>query len=232
MPMIIAISGISGAGKTTLTRALAERFRSSHLCWDDFDSVSSHPHDYLQWHRNGRDYSAWDYQQLATALDALKRGAAIVHPVTQERLPPTKLVFFDAPLGRLHAQTARWIDLALHVSLPRDIALCRRLIRDYAATDGLSLDDLIDDLSFYADGGHELFDDTEPCPSPARWKGSSARCASWKARAAAEVARPAPLVSSRSSAPLRLRRHRSRRWRRNRGSCRSLPGSPRRGHSW
>lgn len=166
MPMIIAISGISGAGKTTLTRALVDRFSSSHLCWDDSDSVSSHPHDYLahdylEWHRNGRDYGAWDYRQLATALKALKRGAAIAHPVTQDRLLPTKLVFFDAPFGRLHAQTARWIDLALHVRLPRDVALCRRLVRDYAATDGLSLEDLIDDLSFYADGGHEMFDDKE-----------------------------------------------------------------------
>ncbi|WP_432283799.1 hypothetical protein SLT36_18130 [Aminobacter sp. BA135] len=40
MPMIIAISGISGAGKTTLTRALAERFHSCHL-WDDIDGISS-----------------------------------------------------------------------------------------------------------------------------------------------------------------------------------------------
>lgn len=160
MSRIIAISGISGAGKTTLTRALATRHHASHLSWDDFDGISVHPDDYLDWFQGGRDYSEWNYAELARMLRALKMSEATIHPVTSERVLPTALVFFEAPLGRLHGQTAGMIDLALHVSLPKDIALCRRLIRDYGAADELSLEDLMDELRFYAGDGHELFDDS------------------------------------------------------------------------
>lgn len=159
MSRIIAISGISGAGKTTLTRALASRHHASHLIWDDFDGISVHPDDYLDWFEGDRDYSEWNYAELAGMLRALKMSEATIHPITAERVLPTALVFFDAPLGRLHRQTAGMIDLAMHIRLPKDIALCRRLIRDYGAADELSLEDLIDELRFYAGDGHALFDD-------------------------------------------------------------------------
>lgn len=162
MSRIIAISGISGAGKSTLARALAERYDSSSLCWDDFDAVSSHPSDYLEWHHSGRDYARWNYPALEIVLRKLRDGEIGDHPVSGKSLPPTPLVFFDAPLGRLHKQTARWIDLACHLSIPADIALCRRLVRDYEKeADGqpAAVEDVLEELRFYAEEGSKLFDD-------------------------------------------------------------------------
>lgn len=162
MSRIIAISGISGAGKTTLTQALAARYDSSCICWDDFDTISSHPCDYLEWHRGGRDYAQWDYPHLETALRNLHEGQIAHHPVIGQAPRPTPLVFFDAPLGRLHLQTARWIDLTCHISVSPDIALCRRLVRDYenpADEEPPTVEDVIDELRFYADEGHVLFND-------------------------------------------------------------------------
>ncbi|HXW53424.1 MAG TPA: hypothetical protein VEL47_04880 [Myxococcota bacterium] len=43
MARIIGISGISGAGTTTTTKALAEALNATALYWDDFDDISSGP---------------------------------------------------------------------------------------------------------------------------------------------------------------------------------------------
>lgn len=160
-PKIVAISGMSGAGKSTLARSLATQYNSSYLGWDDFDTISKHPRDYLEWFRSGKDYTQWDYPELATTLCRLRMGETFKHPVIDQQLKPTALVFFDAPLGRLHPQTATWIDLVCHISVARDIMLCRRLIRDIEANqDTPELEDLLDELRFYAREGHLLFDDT------------------------------------------------------------------------
>lgn len=160
-PKIIAISGMSGAGKSTLAKSLATQYSSSYLGWDDFDSISKHPSDYLEWFQSGKDYTQWDYPELAATLCRLHKGETVNHPVIDQQLKPTALVFFDAPLGRLHPQTATWIDLVCHISLARDIMLCRRLVRNIEANEDASeLEDVLDELRFYAREGHLLFDDT------------------------------------------------------------------------
>ena len=72
---------------------------------------------------------------------------------------PTPLIIFDSPLGYLHQQTGKWIDLCCHIHLPLDISLCRRLIRDYEHETGAA-DEIVDELRFYLKDGRDLFDDT------------------------------------------------------------------------
>jgi len=50
MTYIIGISGISGAGKTTLTSALCKRLKATALYWDDYGGISQAPHDYVKWY--------------------------------------------------------------------------------------------------------------------------------------------------------------------------------------
>lgn len=157
---VIAISGNMGAGKTTLSRALASNLSCPLILWDDFDAISKSPEDYVDWYQRGRNYAEWDYPKLAEVLNTLKSGEKVVHPATNSTLTPAEYIIFDAPLGRLHQQTGVYIDTWIHIDVPLDISLCRWLIRDYRHTNTTS-EALLDELEFYLNQSRPLFDDTQ-----------------------------------------------------------------------
>jgi uridine kinase len=61
----------------------------------------------------------------------LKEGQKVICPVTKCELYPTKYILFDAPLGYCHKSTGQYIDFLICLDTPPDIALARRLIRNY-----------------------------------------------------------------------------------------------------
>ncbi|HEV8051451.1 MAG TPA: GNAT family N-acetyltransferase [Parachlamydiaceae bacterium] len=130
-PRIIGISGISGAGKTTLIKRLAEILQSTTIFWDDYDEISSGPQDYVEWFYSSKDYNDWIYPKLVDTLHQLKNGETIACPATKRNLAPTKYILFDAPLGYCHQGTGKYIDFLICLDTPLDIALARRSIRDY-----------------------------------------------------------------------------------------------------
>jgi uridine kinase len=42
---------------------------------------------------------------------------------------------FDAPLGRLHEQTGKYLDICIHIDAPLEVSLGRRLLRDFKEND-------------------------------------------------------------------------------------------------
>lgn len=157
-PTIIGISGVTGSGKTTLVNSLAKDLKATALYWDDFDDISSGPSDYVAWFHRGQDYNEWDYSALAEVLKTLKTNRSIFQPTLKKELQPTEYIFFDAPLGRLHQQTGKFIDLCIHIEVPLDISLCRRLIRDFKKANNTK-EELIDELEFYVSDSRPLFFD-------------------------------------------------------------------------
>ncbi|MGQ3887913.1 AAA family ATPase [Legionella sp. CNM-1927-20] len=160
MTHVIGISGNMGAGKTTLTLALAKSLGASYLLWDDFDEISISPSDYIDWYRRGQDYSEWDYHKLAQTLSCLKYSKSIIHPALNVVIKPTAFIVFDAPLGRFHQQTGVYIDTWVHITTPLDISLCRWLLRDYSHP-AKTKDELLNELKFYVEKSRPLFDDSE-----------------------------------------------------------------------
>ncbi|MBM3632348.1 MAG: uridine kinase [Alphaproteobacteria bacterium] len=157
--LIIGISGISGAGKTTVTQALSKVLNATAVFWDDFDEISTSPDDYVAWHNSGQGYETWDYPTLATTLDTLKKGNCVIHPVLNNELFPTKYIIFDAPLGRFHQQTGHFIDTWIHIDTPLDVALARRTLRDFKK-DPRTVNHVLEDLQYYLDHSRPLFFDT------------------------------------------------------------------------
>lgn len=146
---VIGISGASGMGKTTLTNALGQALHATKIFWDDYDEFSKEPDDYMKWYADGKDYSVWDYGILAQLLYSLKSGEAVICPATKQVLEPTEFIIFDAPLGYRHKQTAKYIDFLVFPNTPPDIALSRRLLRDFRKKESASIKDILDEIEFY-----------------------------------------------------------------------------------
>lgn len=157
-PIIIGISGVTGAGKTTLVKCLSKEFNATALYWDDFDDISISPSNYIEWYHRGQQYNEWNYTTLAEVLKALKVSKSTLHPTLKKELQPTEYIFFDSPLGRLHNQTGKYIDIWFHIEVPLDVSLCRRLIRDFKGNKKTKKK-LITELEFYLMKSRPLFFD-------------------------------------------------------------------------
>lgn len=158
MPTVIGISGISGAGTTTVTTALGEILKATTIFWDDFDEISQGPDDYVEWFHKSGNYADWYYPALEKTLQELKAGHSIYHPVLNHLLVARPIVVFDGSLGRKHESTARFVDFFIHLDTSMDVALARRLFRDYGKNKIKPIDGIIDELQWYLEEGRPLFD--------------------------------------------------------------------------
>jgi len=120
----IAISAFSGGGKTALTRALLPLLPDARaLHFDDIpgyllpDNLS-----YCEWSEAGADYSLWNL----TALEDGLRGLRAEKPA---------FILIDYPFGRAHPVIAPYLDYALWIDTPLDMALARGILRDYLRRD-------------------------------------------------------------------------------------------------
>jgi uridine kinase len=153
--MIVGMSGISGAGKSTLMRRLESSLQATCLFWDEYDEISQGPEDYVKWYEESKNYADWKYDALADTLKRLKAGDATVCPATKRTLQPTKHILFDAPLGRCHQATGQYIDFLVCIDTPLDIALARRLIRDYK--NHLEPAKILEELEYYLEHSRPLY---------------------------------------------------------------------------
>ena len=145
--IVIGISSVSGGGKTRVASDLARSVDSaSAVYFDDFDDTTQHPPDLRKWLAEGGDYNAWRAPVVAEHLRKLKTGEAVGPDGS-----PLQHIVFDAPLGRAHAATGKFIDHMVFLDTPLDIALARRLLRD-----GWT-DDTEAHLRGYLDWTKELF---------------------------------------------------------------------------
>jgi uridine kinase len=158
-PYVIAISGKTGAGKSTLSQMMANQLNATLISWDDYDDLSREPDNFILWHQSGRDYAAFQRQALSKNLADLKSRKETVHPVFNRVLPITQFIIFDAPLGRLHQQTGRFIDMMIHIETPLDVLLCRRLLRDF--NNQTNTKDLLEEVKFYLEQSRPLYFDKE-----------------------------------------------------------------------
>lgn len=157
MSIIIGISGVSGSGKTTLTKDLGEVLNATTIFWDDYDDLSKGPSDYVQWYHTSRDCNDWEYNALEHTLKTLKEGQKTICPVTQKELLPTKFIIFDAPLGYEHLATGQYIDFLIFLDTPLDVALARRIVRDYQPESGKDKNQLLKELQYYLHSSRPVY---------------------------------------------------------------------------
>jgi uridine kinase len=129
---VIALSGPSGAGKSTLIQELSLRFGSAVvLRIDDYEATSIYP-DTAQWLADGADPNAFHSPQFVADLCALRSGMTIFSPETSIAIQPTRFVLVEEPFGRGRDQMRDLIDFVIHIEIPFEIALARKLLRQNA----------------------------------------------------------------------------------------------------
>jgi len=141
---IIAINSISGGGKTTTTNELLKRFpKSKALYFDDRDyATPSGIFDLCKWElEDGADYSLWNLQALVDDIKSLM----------QENLD---YIFLDYPFGYMQKQISEFISLSVLIDTPLDMAIARRILRDFK---NKSVDDIMNDTDWYLKRGREAY---------------------------------------------------------------------------
>ena len=132
-PLVVSVSGTSGAGKTTLVRSIAEALNTCipgsaiTLMFDDYASDDDLPEDDLGgWLERGGDPEEWLTPRFAEEL----RGHGL------QPSPAPAVIVIEEPFGRARNPIGRQIDLALHIQLDLNVALARRLLREFVSGEG------------------------------------------------------------------------------------------------
>ncbi len=133
-PLVIAVAGPAGSGKTSLIRAVAQQLKDAAVIhYDHYERVTREPMDnLLLWMRSGADVNRFHLPELARDLAALKRREPVVDPSTREEITPGTHIVFETPFGKEHRQTAEFIDLLIWIDVPLDVALARKM-REFTA---------------------------------------------------------------------------------------------------
>ena len=140
---VISIASVSGGGKTTITNALRNRLRNAEaLFFDNYDFKGA-PEDLVRWVEEGPDYNQWNLDPLLADMKSL-----------QEQEYPPKYILMDYPFSYLNDQLKNVIDLSFYIETPLDIAMARRLIRDYS--DKVSFE-IHNDLNHYLKYGRNAY---------------------------------------------------------------------------
>lgn len=118
MRKVIAVAGPVGAGKSSLTQALARALGDAPvLRFDDYQQATRQSVEQLeQWLSAGADFNTLEAPGLLDALEQLRGGAG-----------ESGWLVFEMPLGRAYRNTAGHIDLLVWLDIPLDVALARKL---------------------------------------------------------------------------------------------------------
>ena len=162
--VIIGISAVTGGGKTTVALRLTEVLEDTiALHFDDYDDTNVHPNDIQGWFAAGADYDAYETPVFTGHLQALKAGRTIRYPIGDVTIAPARYVVADAPLGRAHADSGRFIDLMVFIDTPLDIAMARRVLREIDREEYRTPDEALqyvkDELSGYLAQARPIYEE-------------------------------------------------------------------------
>lgn len=167
---VIAVSGIPGAGKSTLIQSVSQAFGSATtLHFDDYGGTSVFPEDFSTWLASGGDPDEWKTPDMVRNLHKLRAGLSASHPRSGITIEPTPIVILEEPFGRARQEVRAHVDFAAHLRVPLDVVLVR-LVRRMLAEDMLCAEaerqgcaQVVENLfrMYLADGWRELMQHTE-----------------------------------------------------------------------
>ena len=119
-PFVISVSGVAGAGKTTVVNALEERLDNSIIVsFDDYDDIRL-DRDINEWSADTNDENEWYVEPIVKDIERLLNESF-------------DYIIADYPFGYRNLRVGQYINFAVFIDTPLDVALARRTIRDYTS---------------------------------------------------------------------------------------------------
>ena len=143
-PFVISVASPSGGGKTTTVISLKERLNNSTMIyWDDYGDEVDPNCDI----NDVVDYNDWNTEPVSVDIERLLKE-------------PYDYIILDYPFGYLNDGLGKYINMAIFIDTPLDVALARRIMRDYTSrskendfglgeVDEISLKAIDGELSWY-----------------------------------------------------------------------------------
>ena len=140
---VLAVNSISGGGKTSVVKQLQSKLPNSKaLFFDDrnYDSDSG-IEDICKWIEDGADVNKFNLDLLAEDIERLMNEGL-------------DYIVLDYPFGYRHNVISKYLDFSIFIDTPLDIALARRIIRDYNET---TIHNVFDDMKQYLLQGRSAY---------------------------------------------------------------------------
>ena len=128
--IVIAVSAISGGGKTTFVKRAAEVLKAESIFFDDYFVEQNYPSDIDKWLKDGADLNSWKSPELVKDLATLKSGETIKHPKTGAEQQQNRFIIIEEPTGRQRQEMSELIDYVIVLDTPPAISVARRILRN------------------------------------------------------------------------------------------------------
>ena len=131
---VISIAAVTAGGKTTIVNEIKKKLpKATSLHFDDY-SFNGEVKDFYKWTLDGADYSIWDLSPLEKDIKSIKNSGSYEY------------LLLDYPFAYQHNTIKDYIDYAIFIDTPLDIAMARRILRDYKDA---SAEEIRNDMEMY-----------------------------------------------------------------------------------
>lgn len=131
---IISVASVSGGGKTTIVRELNKKIKNSKAIYFDDYNFEGEIDDFNQWVMDGANYNLWNLKPLEEDILKLMEDDEV------------KYILLDYPFAYKNDLIKSFIDCAIFIDTPLDIAMSRRVLRDMKNATG---DEIREEMSYY-----------------------------------------------------------------------------------
>lgn len=134
----IAIAAVTAGGKTTAVKGIKNKLKNvQSLHFDDY-SFEGAVEDFHKWVVDGANYNVWNLKPLEDDIIAIKNSGKCEYLV------------LDYPFAYCHHMIKKYIDVAIFIDTPLDIALARHILRDMSDSTGEEIREELDGYLKYS----------------------------------------------------------------------------------